>query len=201
MKIITCTGYKGGCGKSTTAIHLATFFSDFGKTLLIDGDPNRTALSWSDRGQLPFVVVDERKSVKAISGQDYIIIDTPARPDSEDLKELADGCDLLVLPTGPNIVDLEPMLQTSTDLGGAANHRALITLVPPKPNRDGELMRAELVESGIPVFQSMIRRSMGFPKAALEGVPVRDVSESRSRIGWLDYQALGKEVQGILGNG
>jgi Mrp family chromosome partitioning ATPase len=31
MKIVTITGYKGGVGKSTTAIHLATFFSDLGK--------------------------------------------------------------------------------------------------------------------------------------------------------------------------
>ncbi len=30
MKIITDTGYKGGIGKSTTAIHLATYFSEKG---------------------------------------------------------------------------------------------------------------------------------------------------------------------------
>ena len=117
------------------------------------------------------------------------------------MKSLADGCDLLILPTGPNIVDLEPMLQTANDLSGKANYRALITLVPPKPNRDGEVMRRELIESGVPVFESMVRRSMGFPKAALEGVPIRDVSESRSRLGWIDYQALGKEVLEVLGNG
>lgn len=201
MKILTVTGYKGGCGKSTSAIHLATYLADLGNTLLIDGDPNRTALSWSNRGTLPFTVVDERQSVKAVGGRDYIVIDTPARPDSEDLKSLADGCDLLILPTGPNIVDLEPMLQTANDLSGKANYRALITLVPPKPNRDGEVMRRELIESGVPVFDSMVRRSMGFPKAALEGVPIRDVSESRSRLGWIDYQALGKEVLEVLGNG
>ncbi|MDJ0901225.1 MAG: ParA family protein [Xenococcus sp. MO_188.B8] len=44
MKLITVTGYKGGCGKSTTAIHLATYFSDRGKTLLIDSDQRRLFL-------------------------------------------------------------------------------------------------------------------------------------------------------------
>ncbi|MEM7773402.1 MAG: ParA family protein [Cyanobacteria bacterium P01_A01_bin.37] len=44
MKIITVTGYKGGCSKSTTAVHVATFFADRGDVVLVDGDPNRTAI-------------------------------------------------------------------------------------------------------------------------------------------------------------
>jgi len=40
-----------------------------------------------------------------------VVIDTPARPESDDLKELSKGCDLLILPTKPDIVSLEPMLE------------------------------------------------------------------------------------------
>ena len=91
MKIITVTGYKGGVAKSTTSVHLATYFSDKGKTVLLDGDPNRTAIAWSERGdnKMPFIAVDQRQAVKFVTGSDYIIIDTPARPDSDDLKELS----------------------------------------------------------------------------------------------------------------
>ncbi len=60
MKLITVTGYKGGCGKSTTAIHLAAYFSDRGKTLLIDSDQNRTAVAWAKLGKLPFDVIECR---------------------------------------------------------------------------------------------------------------------------------------------
>ena len=47
----------------------------------------------------------------------------------------------------------------------------------------------------------MIRRAAGFQKAALEGVPIRDISDSRSRIAWLDYFSLGKEIMEVLSNG
>lgn len=104
MKILTVTGYKGGVGKSVTAVHLATYFSEKGKTVLVDGDPNRTALGWAARGKLPFTVADERQAMKMVASTDYVVIDTPARPNSDDLKELAKGCELLVLGVCRNIV-------------------------------------------------------------------------------------------------
>ena len=58
--IITVASFKGGQAKTTSAVHLAAFFSKRGKTLLIDGDPNRSASSWAKRKSLPFMVCDER---------------------------------------------------------------------------------------------------------------------------------------------
>ncbi len=200
MTIITVTGYKGGIGKSTTAIHLATYFSERGKTVLVDGDANHTAISWAERGDgLPFAVVDQRQAMRLVSGTDFIVIDTPARPDSDDLKELAKGCELLILPTSPDIVSLEPMLQTARVLG-TANYRALITVVPPKPSREGELMQADLREGGVPVFDTMVRRTVGFAKAALQGKPIRDLDDARAHAAWEDYQALGDEVMVLVGH-
>lgn len=78
MTIITITGYKGGIGKSTTAFHLAAYFSEFGETVLVDGDPNRTAIKWAGRNSEPlsFAVVDERQAMKVVPGKAFIIIDT-----------------------------------------------------------------------------------------------------------------------------
>lgn len=197
MKIITVTGYKGGVGKSTTAIHLATFFSEFGKTLLVDGDLNRTSIAWAQRGEFPFEVVSQHKAMKAISGKDYVVIDTPARPDSDELEELADGCDLLILPTTPDVVSLDPMMQTARDLGNEVVYRVLITIVPPYPNKEGGVMKQELQKADIPIFNTLIRRTTGYQQAAMKGVPIRDLKNGDLRKAWQDYKDLGKEIQEI----
>lgn len=197
MKIITVTGYKGGVGKSTTAIHLATFFSEFGQTLLVDGDLNRTSIAWAQRGEFPFEVVSQHKAMKAISGKDYVVIDTPARPDSDELEELADGCDLLILPTTPDVVSLDPMMQTARDLGDKVSYRVLITIVPPYPNKEGGVMKQELQKADIPIFNTLIRRTTGYQQAAMKGVPIRDLKNGDQKKAWQDYKDLGKEIQEI----
>ncbi len=39
-------------------------------------------------------------------------------------------------------------------------------------------MKAELLENGIPAFETMIRRSASFQKTALSGVPVSQIRNS-----------------------
>ena len=136
--------------------------------------------------------------MKVVSGYDFVVIDTPARPHSDDLKELAKGCDLLILPTTPDVVSLEPMLQTASELGQDSEYRALLTMVPPLPSKEGAIMLQDLRDNGIPVFSTMIRRSAGFSKAALAGVSIRDLKDSRAKIAWNDFKRLGGEVLEVL---
>lgn len=197
MKIITVTGFKGGVGKSTTAIHLAAFFSELGNTLLVDGDPNHTALAWSQGGKLPFDVVTTNQVARAVQKRDYVIFDTPARPNTEDLNEMVGSCDLLILPTTPDIVSIRPMIATIQALG-EASYRTLVSIVPPRPMKDGELAQKELQELGFPVFNTMIRRSVVFTKAATASQVVRDLDDPRGALAWADYQTLGREIQELL---
>ena len=45
--IVTIAGYKGGIGKTTTAVHLAAVFQATSSTLFIDADENRSAQEWA----------------------------------------------------------------------------------------------------------------------------------------------------------
>ncbi len=194
--IITVAAFKGGVGKTTSAVHLASFLQGHKPTLLVDGDPNRSATNWSKRGSLPFTVVDERQAAKYSRRFEHIVIDTEARPEEEDLKALAEGADLLIIPTTPDALSLDALRQIVKALKtlGSERFRILITMVPPKPSRDGEEARAMLTGAGLPIFESQIRRLAAFQKAALAGIPVSAVPDPRAKEGWGDYRKIGEEV-------
>ena len=198
-KIISLVSNKGGVGKSTTAIHSATYFSEFGKTILIDGDLNRTSVNWSEDA-LPFLVIDENQ-LDAIEDVDYLIIDTPARPESGDFQDLVDSSDLLILPTIPDILSLRPLLLMAEALGDDINYRVLLTVVPPHPSKEGSTMLQELKDNGVPIFETLIRRSAGYPRSALEGKTIKDMKVSNFKRFWRDYKELGNEAMEILSNG
>lgn len=202
-KVITVSNLKGGVGKSTIALHLAAFFSERGSTVLIDYDPtNRTVEHWAEQGKLTFPVTNEKKASRVLDGsQEFIVIDSPARPD--DLKDLAESCDLLILPTIPNVVSVNPTIATALDLAKHhANYRVVLNCVASHPSKEGELLQGELRNAGVPVFDQMVSRSSAFERAALEGVPVCKVDDSKHRERyrklWAQIECLGNEVLKLI---
>ena len=114
--IIGMLNQKGGVGKTTLSVSIAHELSRKNSSediLLVDADPQQSALSWSEvrEGKLPFTVIGMAKKslhrdLPAISkNYKHVIIDGPPR-----VTELARSCimaaDIVIIPCTPSPYDI-----------------------------------------------------------------------------------------------
>ena len=204
--IITIASYKGGVSKTISTMHIAGYlYEQKGATLVIDGDPNRSAIKWKERGLnqktrafqgLPFEVVSPLQAAKVSQGCKHFIIDTKAR-EEEEFKELVLDCDLVIMPAFPNALALDPLMQTVALLRrlGVQHYKALLTKVPQGERRtEGADARELLNANGIPVFTSEIRETSVFDKASNMGRLLHQVPGYKKHEAWQDYCKVGEEI-------
>jgi chromosome partitioning protein len=196
--IITVASYKGGVGKTTTAVHIAAYLQSRAPTLLLDADRRtRNALNWSQRGAgLPFKVAPDEHAARLASSYRHTVIDTGQGASEQDLKAAAEGCELLVIPAVPAPLDTDGLGQMILALQtiGATNYRVLLTRVPPDAAKDAAELRGMLAEMKAPVFKAEIPRLKAFEKAAGAGQIVKDADDRNAARAAAAYEAAGKEL-------
>ncbi len=195
--ILTITSYKGGVGKTTSAVHLAAYLQTLAPTLLLDGDQTKNATAWSQRGKgFPFRVAGIDQAAKLARDFEHIVIDTGQRPSLDDLKAAADGCDLLVIPAVPASLDTDGLGQTIRALQqiGTGAYRVLLTKVPPPPEKEAAELREFLTGLSVPMFQAEVPELKAFKKAASAGQIVNQTADRNAARAWQAYAAAGKEI-------
>ncbi len=114
MHTIAVISQKGGAGKTTLAIHLATAAAADHVALLLDTDPQATASRWSQwrGGGDPEVVDCGAPSLLAGKldrsrdlGAEVVLIDTPPHADAM-ARQAAKLADLILIPCRPRAFDL-----------------------------------------------------------------------------------------------
>ena len=107
--IIGVLNQKGGCGKSTIAINMAAVYAQQGlRVLLVDADPQGSAMAWSAARDLPplFPVIGGAKDMPELS-RDYHVVVIDGAPRVNELGRSAImASDMVLIPIQPSPYDV-----------------------------------------------------------------------------------------------
>jgi chromosome partitioning protein len=208
-KVISILNQKGGVGKTTLAVHLATAFARQGrKVLLVDADPQGSALDWAAarHGQPLFPVVglpknSIHKELPTLAANfDLVIIDGPPRV-YDVAKSAVGASDLVIVPVQPSpydvwaakeIVDLfnEAMVFTPNLKKAFVINRKIVNTAIGRDVADA------LSEYPIPVLKTAICQRVAFAESATQGRTVFDLDPEMLASKEMDQ--LAQEVEGML---
>ncbi len=169
MQKIVVLNPKGGSGKTTIAINLASYFAlDGRQPALMDMDAQGSSIRWlrkrlDDQAHIYGIAAYERQTTITRSwhlripvGTERLIVDTPAALRPQDFPEICRGADKILVPVLPSDIDIQAASRCISDLLLAAKIRR-------RENRIGIL--ANRVRRNTIVYRSLMRflNSLGIP--------------------------------------
>ena len=216
MQRIVLLNPKGGSGKTTIAINLASYLASRGHTpVLMDFDPQGSSLRWVRKrkpAQAPIYVVaafeKDTRTTRAFQLRvpevaTHVIVDTPAALDPHQLPDMTRDADKIIVPVLPSDIDIHACSRCIRDLllvakirrdedrlGVIANRIRLNTLTY-------QALIRFLHTLGIPIVAT-IRDSQTYVRGAELGIGVHemksyvardDVAQWLSLVEWLERPA------------
>lgn len=203
---------KGGCGKSTSAVHLCRYLLDKGKRVaLVDADGQATSLAWVSNLEVgikkpavfrlvePDPLMDQLPAIA--QGHDEVVVDG-AGGLAEVQRAILLLADLVLIPVQPSIPDV-----TASHESIKAVHRArqirngppqaftFLTRVVPKTLLLGEAREILSGYPDVPLVKTEIHQRQAVADVMGQGMTLFDVKGSRGATDVArQYQELFEEV-------
>jgi len=170
-KLISFISRKGGTGKTTNAINLATMLHSLGhKILLVETDTNYTLNTLrkmelfktgaNDAQLFPIMASDDDKIAQELEDlmkkkYDYIVIDSAGKTTDQGIKKICLLSSLVIIPTSLTQNDLLVTFQTLEDLKPAKqiNTKLKIAILP---NRINGLTKNKTIASSLSELDAFV---------------------------------------------
>ena len=188
MRSILIVNPKGGCGKTTIATNLATYYAVWNtSTALVDLDPQQSSMEWLR------VRPDTETPIQGFNGLEgkifprkdtqRVIYDCPARTNNEKVAKLIKLVDVVIIPVMPSAIDMRVAASFVADISTrtrANNSKAIVGVVANRTQKNYQSYHALakfLKTLNIP-FVGALRNSQNYIKAADSGVGIFEMSET-----------------------
>jgi len=172
MQRIVVMNPKGGSGKTTIAINLASYFASRQQTpVLMDFDPQGSSLRWVKKRQPPqppihVIAAFEKDSrttrafqLRVPDSATHVIVDTPAAVESRAMPDITKDADKILVPVLPSDIDIHACSRCIRDL-------LLVAKIRREDNRIGVI--ANRIRRNTVTYQTLIRflQTLGIPIVA-----------------------------------
>jgi chromosome partitioning protein len=219
MQRIVVMNPKGGSGKTTIAINLASYLASRQQTpTLMDFDPQGSSTRWVKKRQptqppIYSIAAFENNGrttrafqMRVPDNSSHVIVDTPAAIDSREMPEITKGADKILVPVLPSDIDIHACSRCIRDLLLVAKIRReddRIGVIANRIRRNTltyQTLIRFLQTLGIPIVAT-IRDSQNYVRAAELGIGVHemksyvaaaDVEQWEPLIEWLDKPSVAR---------
>ena len=209
MPVIALVGNKGGAGKTTLCINLASALAERDTTVVLDADPQQSSHNWHAiaDGASAFPVISASEDVAQVATEHvksvrYVLIDCPPSVHAQQTSDALSRADLALIPVQPSPLDLWASVQIEAEVDRARESNpdlgALLVINQLEPRtRLSQVMRDALAELSLPAAQSAISRRMIYKKSVIQGRTVLDVG-SQGAVAAEEIRQLVDEMVNLL---
>ena len=196
MRTIMVLNAKGGCGKSTIATNLASYYAweKEQNVVLADYDPQGSSMAWlAARGEeWPEIkgIAAWKDPVKIPKDTDVVIMDAPARVHGKELTQLIRKVETILFPVLPSPIDMRAAADYMQELKAnsrVANKQVKIGVVANRV-RENTIIFQELFEFlgklKLP-YVATLRDTQNYIRAEQRGVGIYEMAPSQV---WQDIE-------------